>query len=146
MVKKLLLDADLAILYGAETGALNRAIKRNADRFPAGFMFQLDGPKSENLRCQIGIASAHGGHRGTPYAFTEQGVAMLCSVLHSPRAAQVNIAILRIHSSLGGIRDRLTVARDLLTDYGSIFVQIGNENVHQVRAVMDEVMTVFRIA
>jgi hypothetical protein len=71
-------------------------VKRNADRFPADFMFQLNGQESDNLRCQIGISSGWGGRRRSrPYAFTEQGVAMLSSVLRSPRAVQVNIAIMR---------------------------------------------------
>jgi hypothetical protein len=94
--EKVMLDADLAALYGVETGALKRAVKRNADRFPADFMFQLTGQELDNLRCQIGISSlSHGGTRYFPFAFTEQGVAMLSSVLHNPRAVQVNIAIMR---------------------------------------------------
>ena len=103
--EKVLLDADLAVLYGVETGALNRAVKRNADRFPADFMFQLSAEEWENLKCQIGISSAHGGRRGAPYAFTEQGVAMLSSVLHSPRAVQVNIAIMRTFVQLRRLMD-----------------------------------------
>lgn len=103
--EKVLLDADLAMLYGVETGALNRAVKRNVDRFPADFMFQLSAPEWDNLRCQIGISSAHGGRRGTPYAFTEQGVAMLSSVLHSQRAVQVNIAIMRTFVQLRRLMD-----------------------------------------
>jgi len=103
--EKVLLDADLAMLYGVETGALNRAVKRNLDRFPADFMFQLSTPEWDNLRCQIGISSAHGGRRGTPYAFTEQGVAMLSSVLHSQRAVEVNIAIMRTFVQLRRLMD-----------------------------------------
>ena len=75
--EKIFLDADLAMLYGVETGALNRAVKRNPDRFPADFMFQLDAQEWENLQCQIGMSSSHGGRRAAAYAFTEQGVAML---------------------------------------------------------------------
>ena len=103
--EKVLLDADLAMLYGVETGALNRAVKRNLDRFPGDFMFQLSAPEWESLRCQIGISSAHGGRRGTPHAFTEQGVAMLSSVLHSARAVQVNIAIMRTFVQLRRLMD-----------------------------------------
>jgi hypothetical protein len=103
--EKVLLDADLAMLYGVETGALNRAVKRNLDRFPVDFMFQLNDSEWEDLRCQIGISSAHGGRRGTPYAFTEQGVAMLSSVLHSARAVQVNIAIMRTFVQLRRLMD-----------------------------------------
>jgi hypothetical protein len=95
--EKVLLDTDLAALYGVETGALNRAVKRNASRFPADFMFQLTPEEVEILKCQIGISSSdHGGRRRSlPYAFTEQGVAMLSSVLNSDRAVAVNIGIMR---------------------------------------------------
>jgi hypothetical protein len=103
--EKVLIDADLAQLYGVETGALNRAVKRNADRFPADFMFQLSTEEWDKLRCQIGISSTHGGRRGTPYVFTEQGVAMLSSVLNSPRAVQVNIAIMRTFVQLRRLMD-----------------------------------------
>lgn len=103
--EKVMLDADLAALYGVETGALNRAVKRNAGRFPADFMFQLSEVDWDNLKCQIGISSAHGGRRGMPYAFTEQGVAMLSSVLHSQRAVQVNIAIMRTFVQLRRLMD-----------------------------------------
>lgn len=92
-----MLDNHLAELYGVDTGALNRAVKRNAARFPDDFMFQLTPAELDNLKCQIGISSSgHGGRRRSfPYAFTEQGVAMLSSVLHSERAVRFNIAIMR---------------------------------------------------
>ena len=93
--EKVLIDTDLAQLYGVETGALNRAVKRNASRFPADFMFQLSAQEWDDLRCQTGRSSARGGRRALPYVFTEQGVAMLSSVRNSPRAVQVNIAIMR---------------------------------------------------
>jgi hypothetical protein len=94
--EKVMLDADLAAPYGVETGALKRAVRRNANRFPSDFMFQLSPEEVEILRCQIGISSSgHGGRKYLPYAFTEQGVAMLATVLHSERAVQVNIAIMR---------------------------------------------------
>jgi ORF6N domain len=95
--QKVLLDRDLAELYGVETGALNRAVKRNIQRFPEDFMFQLTGEETERLRCQTGISKrGRGGRRYLPYVFTEQGVSMLSSVLNSERAIQVNIAIMRI--------------------------------------------------
>ena len=125
--EKVLLDADLAVLYGVETGALNRAVKRNLDRFPDDFMFQLSNEDWESLKCQIGISSSpaaasnskksaplrsqivtagmHGGRRGLPYAFTEQGIAMLSSVLRSPRAVEVNIAIMRTFVQLRRLMD-----------------------------------------
>ena len=93
--KKVMLDADLAELYGVETGALNRAVLRNRDRFPEDFMFRLSRKEFMNLRCQFGISSCWGGRRYPPLAFTEFGVAMLSSVLRSPRAVQVNIDIMR---------------------------------------------------
>ncbi len=93
--EKVMLDADLAAMYGVETGALVRAVKRNPNRFPADFMFQLSPSEWENLKSQFGISSSHGGRRTAPYAFTEQGVAMLSSVLHSERAIAVNIEIMR---------------------------------------------------
>jgi hypothetical protein len=92
---KVMLDADLAALYGVETKALNQAVRRNIERFPDDFMFQLSSDEMENLRSQTVTASSWGGRRTRPYAFTEQGVAMLSSVLKSPRAIQVNIEIMR---------------------------------------------------
>ena len=93
--QKVMLDSELAILYGVETKTLVRAVKRNQDRFPEDFMFQLQDPEWENLRYQIGTSSSWGGRRFAPYVFTEQGVAMLSSVLNSARAVQVNIGIMR---------------------------------------------------
>lgn len=92
--QKVMLDADLANLYDVDTGALNRAVKRNPGRFPDDFMFQLSLEEAERLRCQFGI-SKKGGRRYRPHAFTEQGVAMLSSVLRSERAVRVNIEIVR---------------------------------------------------
>lgn len=93
--QKVMLDQDLALLYGVETKTLNRAVKRNIDRFPPDFMFQLSPEEFKHLRRQFGTSSEWGGRRYPPYAFTEQGVAMLSGVLNSPRAVQVNIAIMR---------------------------------------------------
>ena len=91
---RVMLDFDLAELYQVETKALNRAVKRNIERFPERFMFQLTKEESENLRFQIGTSSTHGGSRYLPYAFTEQGVSMLSAVLRSPIAVQVSISII----------------------------------------------------
>jgi len=92
-----MLDADLAELYGVTTGALNQAIKRNAERFPEDFIIQLSREEADSLRSQTVILKTKRGHhrKFLPYAFTEQGVAMLSGVLTSPRAVQVNIAIMR---------------------------------------------------
>jgi hypothetical protein len=94
---RVMLDSDLAALYGVTTKNLNKAVKRNANRFPSDFMFQLKPKEAEILRFQFATSSRapHGGRRYFPYAFTEHGVAMLSSVLHSDRAVQVNIAIMR---------------------------------------------------
>ncbi|MBN1653576.1 MAG: ORF6N domain-containing protein [Deltaproteobacteria bacterium] len=92
---KVLLDADLAIMYGVEVKVLNQAVKRNVDRFPEDFMFQLSEDEVGILRSQSVTSSSWGGRRYRPFAFTEQGVAMLSSVLRSPRAVQVNIEIMR---------------------------------------------------
>ena len=95
--QRVMLDRDLAALYGVETKNLNKAVRRNLDRFPPDFMFQLTADEANILKCQIGISSSgHGGRRRSlPYAFTEEGVAMLCSVLRSERAVLVNVAIMR---------------------------------------------------
>ncbi len=93
--EKVMLDADLAALYGVATRVLVQAVKRNVERFPADFMFQLNPEEFAHLRSQIVTSSVWGGRRYPPYAFTEQGVAMLSSVLRSNRAVRVNIEIMR---------------------------------------------------
>ncbi len=102
--QNMMLDSDLAELYGVETKTLNRSMLRNRDRFPEDFMFQLTVQEVESLRYQIGTTNiGRGGRRTLPYAFTEQGVAMLSSVLRSERAVQVNIAIMRAFVSVRGL-------------------------------------------
>src|SRR3990167_8055506 len=97
--KKVMLDKDLAHLYQVETRVLIQAVKRNMERFPNDFMFQLTKEEFENLISQF-VTSSHGGTRKLPYAFTEQGVAMLSSVLNSKRAILVNIQIIRTFTKL----------------------------------------------
>lgn len=92
--QKVMLDADLAELYGVETKALKQAVKRNMNRFPEDFMFELSENEFQVLRSQI-VTSKRGGTRYLPFTFTEQGVAMLSSVLNSPEAIDVNIQIIR---------------------------------------------------
>ncbi len=92
--QKVMLDADLAALYGVDTRVLVQAVKRNGDRFPPDFMFQLTKQEFGDLRSQL-VTSSWGGRRYPPYAFTEQGVSMLSSVLRSKRAILVNIEIMR---------------------------------------------------
>src|SRR5271170_9706 len=94
--RKIMLDSDLAALYGVTTGALNQAVRRNLERFPEDFMFVLTPEEAERLLSQFVIAKiGRGGRRTPPYAFTEHGVAMLSSVLNSERAIQVNVIIVR---------------------------------------------------
>jgi hypothetical protein len=117
--EKVMLDVDLARLYGVSTKALNQAFRRNKQRFPSDFAFQLSkeefdhlrsqivatSPAMANSRSQIVTSSLHGGRRYQPYAFTEQGVAMLSSVLRSTRAVEVNIAIMRTFVQLRRLMD-----------------------------------------
>jgi hypothetical protein len=96
--QRVMLDVDLAALYGVETKVLVQAVKRNLERFPADFMFQLSVDEFANLRSQFvtsSLGAGYGGRRYAPYAFTEQGVAMLSSVVKSPRAIAINIEIMR---------------------------------------------------
>ncbi len=105
-----MMDRDLAELYEVETKVLNQAVKRNLQRFPGDFMFQLSKEEFESLRSQI-VTSSWGGRRAHPYAFTEQGVAMLSSVLKSERAILVNIHIVRIFTRM---REVLLTNKDVL--------------------------------
>ena len=108
---KVMLDADLAELYGVETRALLQAVSRNQKRFPEDFMFQMSKEEYELLRSQIVISKkGRGGRRYLPYVFTEQGVAMLSSVLRSERAVQVNIEIMRAFVRL---RELVATHKDL---------------------------------
>ena len=110
---RVMLGTDLAALYGVPVHRLNEQVKRNRGRFPEDFMFQLSPDEWSNLKSQIAISS-WGGVRHAPYAFTEQGVAMLSSVLHSPRAVQVNVEIMRAFVRLRRIlADNTSLARRL---------------------------------
>jgi hypothetical protein len=111
--EKVMLDRDLAELYGVDTGQLKRQVRRNIDRFPEDFMFELNKEEHENLRSQFGISS-WGGARYTPMAFTEQGVAQLSSVLNSERAIAVNIQIIRLFTRM----------RKLILTHQEVFAQL----------------------
>lgn len=101
--QRVMLDSDLAKLYGVETGLLNRQVKRNIIRFPMDFMFQLTIQENEALRCQFGISKeGKGGRRYQPFVFTELGVAMLSSIISSEQAVLVNISIMRTFVKLRG--------------------------------------------
>lgn len=134
--QKVILDEDLALLYDVETRSLIQAVKRNLDRFPADFMFRLSDQEFGNLRSQI-VISSWGGRRIPPYAFTEQGVAMLSSVLKSKRAVQVNIEIMRTFVRL---RDTINSQQDLSHRISSLERRYD----HQFKVVFDairEIMT-----
>src|SRR5262249_39060818 len=129
--QKVMLDSDLAELYQVLTKNLNKAVQRNRDRFPPDFMFQLTKEEYENLRLQIGTSSlSYGGRRYLPYVFTEQGVAMLSSVLNSPRAVHVNILIIRVFVRL---RELLASHSDLAEKIQQL--QAGQKN-HAVLIAM----------
>lgn len=103
IVKKVMLDSDLAELYGVETKNLNKAVRRNISRFPGDFMFQLDSSDLENLRFQFGTANSASKKRFLPFVFTENGVAMLSGILNSERAINVNISIMRAFTKMRAI-------------------------------------------
>jgi hypothetical protein len=107
---KIMIDRDLAELYGVDTKRLKEAVRRNAERFPEDFMFELTAEEYENLRTQF-ATSSWGGPRYLPMAFTEQGVAMLSSVLNSRQAIEVNIRIIRIFTKM---REVLSTHKDIL--------------------------------
>ncbi|MBV9216970.1 MAG: ORF6N domain-containing protein [Acidobacteria bacterium] len=131
--QKVMLDSKLAALYGVSTKVFNQAVKRNIDRFPYDFRFQLTADEQGNLRSQIVTSSlkTHGGRRYLPYVFTEQGVAMLSSVLNSDRAVQVNIAIMRafvnmrrLVASNDEIKKKLAAIEKKLGDHDGHFKQV----------------------
>jgi len=136
---KVMLDKDLAELYGVSTGNLNKAVKRNIKRFPDDFMFQLTDEEFKILIFQIGISS-WGGTRSSPYAFTEQGVAMLSGILNSDRAISVNIQIMRIFTRL---QQMLTDAIGLKLEIEEIKKKVQNQdkNIELVFSYLDELIT-----
>jgi hypothetical protein len=136
--RKVMLDEDLAELYGVETRRLNEQVKRNIGRFPEDFMFQLTKVEFDNLIFQFGTSS-WGGRRKLPYAFTEQGVAMLSGVLNSNRAIKVNIQIMRV----------FTKVREILMDNLSVRLEIEeikkklsnhDKNIELVFSYLDELI------
>jgi hypothetical protein len=139
--KKVMLDEDLAELYNVSTGVLNQAVKRNKNRFPDDFMFQITKEEFDILISQF-VTSSWGGRRKLPNAFTEQGVAMLSSVLHSERAITVNIQIMRV----------FTKVREILTDNLSVRLEIEeikkqlvnhDKNIELVFSYLDELIEKF---
>ena len=130
---KVLLDEDLAALYGVQTGVLIQAVKRNSGRFPADFMFQLTDAEWAVLRSRIVIpTSSRGGRRFAPYVFTEQGVAMLSSVLGSERAISINIEIMRAFVKL---RELLVSNKELARRFAQLETRLDKKFTEQDRAI-----------
>jgi ORF6N domain-containing protein len=147
--QKVLLDSDLAALYQVSTGALNQAVRRNRARFPDDFIFRLTPAEEDHWKRQIGSSSTaaalksqiviskqgRGGRRSRPYAFTEQGVDMLSSVLHSVRAVQVNIAIMRAFVKL---RQALEANRELAKKFAQLEDKVGKHD-DEIAAIIDAI-------
>lgn len=129
--KKVMLDSDLAELYGIDTKRLNEQVNRNLDRFPEDFMFQLDENEFLNLKSQFATSSSNfnkttwGGRRKLPYVFTEHGVLMLSSVLNSKKAISVNIQLVRIFIKM---REMLLTHKDILLELDSIRKTVNNQD------------------
>ena len=133
--QKVLLDFDLARLYGVSTKVLNQAVKRNADRFPEDFMFQLTTKEAESLRSQFVTLKRGQNIKYRPYAFTEQGVAMLSSVLRSERAVKVNIAIMRAFVQL---REALETNSALARKFAELEQRVGKHD-EEIGAIIDAI-------
>lgn len=119
--QKVMVDSDLADMYAVEARVLNQAVKRNSNRFPADFMFQLTDKEFENLKSQI-VTSRWGGKRKRPYVFTEQGVSMLSGVLNSPVAIQVHIQIIRVFARM---KELVLSHKDLLLKLEKLEKEVG---------------------
>jgi hypothetical protein len=148
--QKVMLGQDLALLYGVTLGALTQAVKRNANRFPKDFVFQLTVEEFTNLKSQFvisnkktgshlvfqfGRSKGRGGRRHLPYAFTEQGVAMLSSVLNSKRAVKVNIAIMRAFVKL---RETLETNRELARKFAELERHVGKHD-EKIDAILEAI-------
>ena len=136
--EKVMIDQDLAEMYGVETKQLKRHVKRNIERFPKDFMFQLTKKEFENLRSQIGTSS-WGGTRYVPMAFTEQGVAMLSSILNSKTAIEVNIRIIRVFTKL---REYALTHKEILLQLAKLEKEVkGNsKDIENIFMVLKELL------
>jgi len=132
---KMMLDRDLAELYGVETRSLIQAVKRNKERFPSDFMLQLTKEEFDSLRSQIVISKGKGGRRYLPYVFSEQGVAMLSSVLKSKRAIEVNVAIMRAFVKL---RETLATHKELSRKLADLERKMGDHD-EQIQAIFEAI-------
>jgi hypothetical protein len=139
--QKVMLDMDLAVLYGVETKALKRAVRRNLDRFPPDFMFELTDNELEILRSQFVTSrfEGHGGLRYPPFCFTEQGVTMLSCILNSPRAIEANIRIIRVFTRL---REALFTHKDILLKLDQLENEVNKnrEDVRQIFTVLRQLL------
>ena len=138
--KKVMLDRDLAELYNVTTFNLNKAVKRNIKRFPDDFMFQLEDQEVKNLMLQ-NATSSWGGTRKPPYAFTEQGVAMLSGVLNSEIAIDVNIQIMRVFTRMNEL---LSTHKDILLKLESLEKKLLQHDHHQKKHE-EEIQTIFKV-
>lgn len=136
--QKVMLDEDLAELYQVPTGRLNEQVKRNTDRFPEDFMFQLTEEECKNLKSQF-ATSSWGGRRKPPSAFTEHGVLMLSSVLNSGRAVAVNIQIMRIYTKM---RELLLTHKDILLTLKQLESQVlqNSEDIQMIFTALKELL------
>ncbi|KQO34160.1 DNA-binding protein [Flavobacterium sp. Leaf82] len=134
--QKIMLDRDLALLYGIETKVLKQSVKRNISRFPEDFMFELSQTEFNNLRSQI-VTSSWGGTRISPFAFTEHGILMLSSILKSDKAIQTNIQIMRIFAK---VRQMLLDTTEIKVDILQIQKKLENydKNIELVFSYLDE--------
>ena len=137
--QKVMIDSDLAILYGVENKQLKRQVRRNIERFPKDFMFEITNTEHEILRSQFGTLKQGGHSKYLPMAFTEQGVAMLSSVLNSPSAIKVNIQIIRVFTK---IREVLTETLNVKLEIEHIKKKLINhdKNIELVFSYLDEMM------
>jgi phage regulator Rha-like protein len=133
--QNVMLSNHLAELYGVETRTLVQAVKRNIDRFPKDFMFQLSKKEFENLKSQIVISSWGGARRSFPYAFTEQGVAMLASVLNSKKAIKVNIQIMRAFVKL---REILSTHKELARKLNELELKVDSHD-EQIQIIFEAI-------
>jgi hypothetical protein len=133
--QKVMLSQDLAALYRVAVKALNQAVKRHTTRFPADFVFQLTAEEFDNLKSQFVTSSWGGLRRALPYAFTEEGVAMLSSVLNSERAVKVNIAIMRAFVKL---RETLATNRELARKFSELEKRVGKHD-DEIGAIIDAI-------
>ncbi len=133
--QKVMLSGHLAELYGVETKVLIQAVKRNRERFPEDFIFQLNHEEYQNLKSQFVTSSWGGIRRANPYAFTEQGVAMLSSVLRSKRAVQVNIAIMRAFVKL---REILSTHKELADKFRELEEKVSKQD-GKIQAIFEAI-------